>query len=489
MMAVPTVAVVGGGVVGCAVAYHLSRAAGRDAMRILVLDPQAPTIASAASSRSAGCVIGASDAPEKVRLTAQTVTDVGALERLLRTDLGYRRSGCLRLATDAADLARLARQAEVTTKAVGGGLGATVVGREAAERRAPWLRCPELRVAGALWTEGDGVLDPTVLAGAYLRAARALGTVELRPVAAARFEVEGERVVGVVPSEGSAIACDYAVNAAGAWAGLLAAGLGELPGLPMAPTRSHYWLSQSTPSQFDGSDPIVIMPGARAYTRPEGMHGCLLGLQEEVSLSWDAHGLPSPAAHPSLCADLVSGSAEQAQDALLNQLEELCEFFPAAAEIGWGHYTAGLSTYTVDGEYLIGGLPGISGLSVATGCNGSMLSASGGVGRMVAAQVMQDLGLCGGGGGAVAAAAVGAADAAGAAGGGQAPGGTLPAAGADCSTVLTALGAQRYAPARFLEQGADGRRRWDVECGGGDVFSEEFRAQCAARRGAKFRSS
>lgn len=98
---------------------------------------------------------------------------------------------------------------------------------------------------------------------------------------------------------------------------------------------------------------------------------------------------------------------------------------------------------------------------------------------MVAAQVMHDLGW------------VGLRDAADA--DAAAVDGTLPPTGADSSIVLTALGAQRYAPGRFMEPSDGGRRRferWDEECGrygGGDVFSEGFRAQCAARRGAKFR--
>ena len=65
----------------------------------------------------------------------------------------------------------------------------------------------------------------------------------------------------------------------------------------------------------------------------------------------------------------------------------------SCGQVGWAHYTAGLSTYTIDGEYLLGAWPGVGGLSVATGCNGSMLSAAGGVGRLVAAQVLEELGL------------------------------------------------------------------------------------------------
>ena len=126
-------------------------------------------------------------------------------------------------------------------------------------------------------------------------------------------------------------------------------------------------------------------------------------------------------------------------------------------QVGWAHYTAGLSTYTIDGEYLLGGWPGVGGLSVATGCNGSMLSAAGGVGRLIAAQVMQELGL---------------------------PEGEGEGEGRD--GLLEALGAARFAPARFEGDG------WDRLCGAGeagggaDVWSEGFRRRCAARRGAKF---
>jgi sarcosine oxidase subunit beta len=341
--AVPVVGVVGAGVVGCSVAYHLASA--MPATKIVVMDPHAPAVAVAATSRSAGCVISASDAAEKCLLSVQTLADVSALQRLLDTDLGYRRSGCLRLATDSADLEVLRHQAEITTKAVGGG-GAVVLDRGEAERKVPWLCCAEANVAGALWTEGDGVMDPTVLAGGYLQGARKLGAVEMLPAVAASVALRGDRAVGCRLSDGGTVACDHVVNAAGSWANLLTAGLGDLAGLPMAPTRSHYWLSQSMPSHFDGGDPIVIMPGARAYTRPEGPHGCLLGLQEEVSLSWDARQLPAPDAHPSLCAEMVGGDGEEAQDALLAQFDSLCHFFPSAAEVGWGHYTAGLSSYT-----------------------------------------------------------------------------------------------------------------------------------------------
>ena len=93
-MAAPVVVVVGAGITGCSIAYHLCRAAAHR-VRVVVVDPN--QAASGATSRSAGCVIGLSDVPEKTRLAAQTVADVHSLGQLLGADVGLRRTGTLRL--------------------------------------------------------------------------------------------------------------------------------------------------------------------------------------------------------------------------------------------------------------------------------------------------------------------------------------------------------------------------------------------------------
>ena len=294
-MAQPVVAVVGAGVVGCSIAYHLARASA-GAVRTLLIDPH--TLGSGATARSAGCVLGGSDVPAKCRMVAQTMADIGALGE----GLGFRRTGCLRLATDDAELASLERTAEVTAATLGRADAAQTLGREEAAARVGWLECGDGLAAGGLWVADDGVIDPVVLAGAYLRAARAHGSVETVPCTASRLLLSSgaaPRVTGVEGMEGGQtreIGADHTVNAAGAWAGLLLEGLGSLPGLPMAPTRSHYWISGQQPEIFGAGgapEPVVIIPGARAYTRPDGQHGCLLGLQEPASPHYDARALPT----------------------------------------------------------------------------------------------------------------------------------------------------------------------------------------------------
>ena len=71
----------------------------------------------------------------------------------------------------------------------------------------------------------------------------------------------------------------------------------------MAPTRSHYWISGQQPEIFGAGgapEPVVIIPGARAYTRPDGQHGGLRGLQEPAAPHYDARALPTDPQRP-LC--------------------------------------------------------------------------------------------------------------------------------------------------------------------------------------------
>ena len=142
-----------------------------------------------------------------------------------------------------------------------------------------------------------------------------------------------------------------------------------------------------------------------------------------------------------------------------------------------GVYTEDLSwtirtrRYTIDGDYLIGDLPGIERITVATGCNGSMLSAAGGVGRLVAAQVLRQLDLPTLSRGVESSAIDTECDVAETVGCGKA------------DRVLEAFGAAKWDPGRFVGN------KWNSEVapfGGGDVYSAEFRAQCAAVRGRKF---
>ena len=157
-------------------------------------------------------------------------------------------------------------------------------------------------VAMAAFVPGDGWVDPTLLAQGYLHGARRHSqTVDLRSNTTAESVISdrgNRRVRGVGLADGAIIECDSVVDVTGMWAGMLQVrcvdGVTHRAGgrsLPMASTRSHYFITQHEPESFPSTMPNVIVPDARFYTRPEAAGAMLIGIQEKDSMSGDARQL------------------------------------------------------------------------------------------------------------------------------------------------------------------------------------------------------
>ena len=328
----------------------------------------------------------------------------------------------------------------------------------------------------------------------------------------------GRKVVGVVLADsGEEIPCDYCIDATGSWAGSLAeAAFGTAP-LPMAATRSHYWTAKAPPQYFPTSSAMVLIPAARWYSRPTHTAGeAIVGLQEEISPTWSRAELESPAQmHSSSsgggssasvhgpagdcwsagCAVLpsMSGGREAAHDAAAADSAQAAELFlggldmlapyvvPELLEsLTLPHYTAGLTTYTPDGGYLIGKLPcpaAPDGYSILSGCNGSGLSSAGGLGLLAAKEALHSLAAqCSAGAGAGA------------------------GAGADADAGHADAGADPYdlstSYAKALEGWSIGRPTvqlkfcssgsGDVGAGGPAVGTAAYRKICSMARAGKF---
>ena len=168
------------------------------------------------------------------------------------------------------------------------------------------------------------------------------------------------------------------IDAAGAWSNLISLKAGVA--LPMTPVRSNYWITAKDQGLFNADQPIVILPDASAYTRPES-GGLLFGLRESNSIHFDPRNLP---------ADLTGytfGNPDDQWNILMEQGEKLRRFFPMFDQVSIPHYISGVSTYTPDGMFVIGGVPGVRGFLAATGCSGAGVAVSGGMGRIIAEMV------------------------------------------------------------------------------------------------------
>lgn len=354
------VAVVGGGVIGCSIAYHLAQAGTRDVLLVERND-----LGSGTTSSSAGLIGQVRSSAVLMRLIQRTLRAVRSLEAELGEPVGFRPVGSLVVA------ATREREDEMETQfalARAEGVDVEVIDGVATRRLVPGLDTRAARCIGYVPT--DGFIDAYQLATAYARSARARGVAVWTGTGVTAVRVQDHRVTGIATDRGD-VACRTVVDAAGPWAGPLATLVGVE--LPMAPVRSHFWITAPSPA-VARDQPVVRLPDARAYTRPE-VGGLLLGVHEPESRAYDARELPPSFAMRQVDRDWA---------VVVNQLGEILPYFPFLEEAEMVDGIAGLTTYTPDARYLLGRVPGLDGFLVASGCCGLGVAGSGGIGSVIA---------------------------------------------------------------------------------------------------------
>jgi 4-methylaminobutanoate oxidase (formaldehyde-forming) len=327
--------VVGGGIWGCAIAYHLARAGLRD---VVVLERR--ELACGNTPQAAGLV-------GQLRSSELMVRSIGHVVRRLTgwaaehgEDCGFRQVGSLKVALHADRVRELERH---VAQAQGWGLEVELISPEAARARVPALDLSGVKAAA--WIPGDGYVEPYTLTMAIARAARRLGvTFETgRPVTG--ILVERGAVQGVETPTG-AVTASRVVVAAGPWIERVGQALGLA--FDTMPLRHQHW----TTAPLEGIPPdlpVVRVPDASVYIRPE-VGGLLLGGFEARPKAFRMADLP-----------LTFEIEHTERD--LGVLDELAggltRVFPALARAPVLRGCAGLPTFTPDGSYLLGAAPGV----------------------------------------------------------------------------------------------------------------------------------
>ncbi len=355
--------IVGGGILGASIAYHLRK---KNVGTVLVLERN--ELASAASSRAAGLILQASTTISKTPLAKLTIDTIPVLEGELGQSVGFHNVGSLRVAsTDA----RTTELNDMVSDASKWHIPVEWPSMSEVRRMAPWLNTEAIQKVA--FFPSDGYVDPYLLSMSYMRAAKIQGAI-IRPRTTVRDVVmKNQKVTGVVTDKGE-IGCGTVIDACGVWAALFSEKVGYP--LPMAPVRSHYWIA-APDKTYGGEFPVTILSDIGAYTRPE-VGGLLLGVQEPHSATFDARQLPD---------DLAAFSptkGEEHWDILINAFERVSPFFPAIKEAQFSRYIAGLSSYTPDGKIILGPVPEISNFYAAAGACGSGITLSAGIGDIIA---------------------------------------------------------------------------------------------------------
>ncbi|PSL15819.1 4-methylaminobutanoate oxidase (formaldehyde-forming) [Marinobacterium halophilum] len=367
--------IIGGGILGAATAWSLAQRAPVGS-RIRVVE--AGMLATATTSQAAALLTRVRPDPAMAALVAETFHAIDQLNQVLDEPLPLRQVGSLHLATREAGKAYL-RDTAASAQTLG--LRAEWLDASAVNAHAPWL--VSTSSAEALFVADDGYMDPVQLAQGYITAARRLGVEIVQQCRVEALIQEQGRITGVQTSRG-VMAATTVICCAGPWSTRLLAEQGV--SLAMAPVRSHYWISADNHDLFPVDSPMVILPDANAYARPE-VGGLLFGLRDQQPVYGD------PATLPADIHGYLFNCDPDGWECLESGYAGLAEVFPAIEQLGIAHYLSGISSYTPDGKPLLG-QTAIPGLLVASGCSGGGIALSGGVGRLLAEQALEQTPFC-----------------------------------------------------------------------------------------------
>jgi len=356
MQAHARAAIVGGGIAGASIAYHLAKLGWTE---IAVLEQG--DLVSGTTSHAPGLV---GQLRSDVSLAKMLMYSV-ALYRGLGAD-GYLGEGSLRLASSRERLVQLGQQAALA-KAVG--LEAHLVGPQQAGRMFPLLSLEG--VEGALHLPTDGSAVAPILAHALIREAQALG-VAFYPHAPVRaIEVIDGRVRAVATSLGR-METDTLIVAAGIWSPLV----GSLAGvaIPLTPMQHQYAVTDSLPELAGCTVPNLRDPDRLIYLR-QREQSLVIGGYERTPRLFDVHAIPTR-------PDPTVQTFAAAQFEPLRQAAG--KRVPAAASVPFVRQVNGLESFTSDGHFLLGPATNVKGFWTACGFCAHGVSGAGGVGKVMA---------------------------------------------------------------------------------------------------------
>lgn len=360
----PDVVIIGGGILGCSIASYLSRTPG---LSVVVLERHG--LGEQTTSHAAALLTRVRPHRELTRLVMETFRAIDALGEAVSEPLPLRRVGSLQVATSEPGRRQIE---QIAGRAAEVGVAAYGISADEAMERAPWLTLDQH--TAALWLPDDGYIDPYSLCMAYAVQARRQGVRFRLQQSVSDLLQRGSRVTGVRLASGECIHAGTVIDAAGPWSTALARQLGV--NLGMAPIRSHYWISAPHP-RIPSDAPMTILPDSGAYARPE-VGGLLFGLRDEQAVFARADRLPDSL--NDYCFD-VDPTGDEALASGYQGLRQQCAILD---ELPLAHYVSNISSYTPDGFYLLGAMPGVDGFMAATGCSGAGIGMSGGIGRFMA---------------------------------------------------------------------------------------------------------
>lgn len=363
------VVVVGGGVIGTSVAYHLTRLGWTD---VLLLEQG--RLSGGTTWHAAGLVGPLRASEGGTRLVQYSAELYAGLEAETGLATGYRNVGGVIVARTEDRMVQLRRTA---ANAVAYDLPCELVTPERAQELWPPMQVDDL--LGALWLPGDGKVNPTDLTQSLAKGARLRGARIHERVRVTGFDVvetpTGRRVTGVrtdAAGEQQRVEAEVVVNCAGQWA----KALGDLVGVtvPLHSAEHFYVVTEAV----DGAHPdlpIMRDPDGWTYFKEE-VGGLVVGGFEPEAKPWRSpDDLPYPFEFQLLEEDWEHFSV---------LMDEALVRIPALEHTGIRKFYNGPESFTPDNQFLLGEAPELDGFFVGAGFNSVGIASAGGAGRALA---------------------------------------------------------------------------------------------------------
>ncbi len=358
------VVVIGGGVVGCSILFHLAKFGLKDC---IILERKELT--SGSSWHAAGNVHVISNDPNISRLMAYTIRLYKEIEETSGHSTGFKPSGGFYLASNQVWDDYLKRE---RSKARYMGLDQEFISLEEVAKKNPLI--DPKRYISALWDPIDGEVDPSGVTYAFAKAAKVHGAKYYNNTVVINTKQKPDKTWDVITDKGN-INAEIVINAGGLWA----REVGQMAGinLPVQPMEHHYLITEAIPEiEAMGEDkrlPVGTDFEGNIYFRQEGK-GMLLGTYEPKSTPWKVEGTPMDFGH-----ELLEPKLENIQDRLAIGFKRM----PALEKAGIKNIVNGPFTFGPDGSPLIGPVPGLKNYWVAVGVMAGFCQ-GGGVGKCIA---------------------------------------------------------------------------------------------------------
>ena len=354
------VVIIGGGVIGCSVAYHLSKLGLDD---VVLLERQQLT--SGTTWHAAGLVGQLRTSINMTKLAKYTSELYRGLEQETGQATGYRQCGSISIAATAERFEELKRSASMAKVF---GLEVNVVTTEEIAERYPLIRTDDLY--GGIHIPSDGYANAVDITQALARGAKNRGVKIFQDTKVDEILRDGGRAVGVRTVKGD-IEADHVVICGGMWSRDLAASAGV--NIPLHACEHYYVLFESVEGLHPDLPVLRDYDACTYYKYDAGK--LLVGAFEPTAKAWGMEGIAED-----FCFDEIAGDFDHFEPVLLDAMER----FPALQEAGIQKFFCGPESFTPDVRYHIGKVPELDNCWVSAGLNSIGLQSAGGIGRVMA---------------------------------------------------------------------------------------------------------